>query len=95
MLNGTVVIKRIAPDKWKHFFVGIVMGGVLQAISAYILPNHMLLATIIVFVIVVLISYGFEVLSLITGRGHYEVMDAVAAIIGSGIGMAAALIMYS
>lgn len=89
MLNGTVVIKRIAPDKWKHFFVGILMGGVLQAISAYILPNHMLLAAIIAFVLVVLISYGFEVLSLITGKGHYEVMDAIAAIIGGIIGMAA------
>jgi hypothetical protein len=78
---------RIAPDKWKHFFVGIAMGVFLQSIGWWLLPARILLVTIIVFVIVIAISYGFELFSKITGKGHYEVLDAVASILGGMIGM--------
>jgi hypothetical protein len=78
---------RIAQDKWKHFWVGIAMGLFFQAVGMYLLPMHLYVATAISFIIVVAISYGFELYSKYTGHGHYEVMDAVAAIIGGVLGM--------
>jgi hypothetical protein len=79
---------KIAQDKWKHFFVGIAMGVVIEAFLHWLVPAHRMMTTIITFLIVVAISYGFELYSKFTGRGHYEVMDAVAAVIGGIIGMA-------
>lgn len=83
---------KIAPDKWKHFFVGIAMGLALQGLLWWLLPLHVVIATVVAFAIVVAISYGFELYSKITGHGHYEVMDAVAAVIGGVLGMAVVLI---
>jgi hypothetical protein len=82
---------KIAPDKWKHFFVGIAMGIVLQAIAWWLLPGHALVSVIATFVVVIAISYGFELYSKFTGHGHYEVMDAVASVIGGILGMGAVL----
>lgn len=87
-------MKRIAPDKWKHFFVGLVMGAVVQLAGNWLLPTHLVIATLLAFAIVVAISYGFELYSKFTGHGHYELMDAVAAIIGGLLGMAAVLIAW-
>ncbi|MEP7279525.1 MAG: hypothetical protein ABI813_12825 [Bacteroidota bacterium] len=81
------MIKKIAPDKWKHFFVGIAMGIVLQLTGCWLLPEHFLLATALVLGFVVTISYVFELFSKITGQGHYEILDAVASIIGGVLGM--------
>ena len=81
------MIKKIAPDKWKHFFVGIGMGAVLQAFSVYLLQDYFFWATFIAFILVVLISYGFELFSKFTGLGHYDFMDAVASVAGGIIGM--------
>jgi VanZ family protein len=78
---------RIAQDKWKHFWVGIAMGLLFQAVGMYLLPMHLYVATAVSFIIVVAISYGFELYSKYTGHGHYEVLDAVAAIIGGVLGM--------
>ena len=78
---------RIAQDKWKHFWVGIAMGLLFQAVGMYLLPMHLYIATAVSFLLVVAISYGFELYSRFTGHGHYEVMDAVAAIIGGVLGM--------
>ena len=83
---------RIAPDKWKHFFVGIVMGATLQICTWYIMPERYVTSIVISFILVVAISYGFELFSLFTKRGHYEIMDAVAGIIGGAIGMASILV---
>jgi VanZ family protein len=80
-------MKRIAPDKWKHFWVGIAMGLVLQAFFLYVIPDP-LWSVGITLGIVIIISYGFELFSKITGKGHYEIMDAVASIIGGILGMA-------
>jgi uncharacterized membrane protein YjdF len=85
-------MSKIGPDKWKHFFVGLVMGIVLQELCGWLLPTHLIAATLIAFTIVVAISYGFELYSKFTGHGHYEVLDAVAAIIGGILGMGAVLI---
>lgn len=81
-------MKKIAPDKWRHFFVGIAMGAVLQAFLLFLLPAHPFLATLVAFVLVLFISYGFELASKLTRRGIYDVMDAVASVIGGVIGMA-------
>lgn len=86
---------KIAPDKWKHFFVGIAMGLFLQAIGWWWLPTHPYLNIALVFMIIVCISYGFELYSKFTGHGHYEVMDAVASIIGGILGMLAAILFIS
>jgi glycopeptide antibiotics resistance protein len=84
---------KIAPDKRKHFFVGIPMGAVLQLAALYMMPQHFILSIIVTFIAVVIISYGFEVFSLITKKGHYEVLDAVAAILGGVIGMVIILVL--
>lgn len=41
------MLNNIAPDKWKHFWVGIAMGIVLQAMGLWLLPEHHLLAVLI------------------------------------------------
>jgi len=84
-------LKRIAPDKWKHFFVGIAMGIFLQAIAWWLLPGHLTMSIIATLVVVIAISYGFELYSKFTGHGHYEVMDAVASVIGGLLGMGVVL----
>ncbi|MEP7233555.1 MAG: hypothetical protein ABI691_25065 [Ginsengibacter sp.] len=86
---------RIAPDKWKHFFVGIGMGATLQILAWYIMPQHLVAGIAIAFAFVILISYGFELFSLITKRGHYEILDAVAGVIGGIIGIAAIVLFLS
>lgn len=84
---------KIAPDKRKHFFVGIPMGALLQLGALYVMPQHFILSIMATLITVVVISYGFEVFSLITKKGHYEVLDAVAAILGGIIGMAIILVL--
>ena len=78
---------KIAPDKWKHFFAGILMGTVLQAAGWWLLPAQAIIVSIVAFIIIIMVSYGFELYSKITGHGHYEVMDAVASVIGGLLGM--------
>lgn len=78
---------KIAPDKWKHFFVGIAMGVVLQTFFSSALnlrPGFSILCT---FVSSAIIAYGFELHSKFTGKGHYEIMDAVAGVIGASVGI--------
>lgn len=64
------------------------MGAVLQALALWLLPWSFLAITIIVFVIVVSVSYGFELFSKITGMGVHDLMDAVFTIAGGAVGMA-------
>ena len=54
---------KIAPDKWKHFYVGILMGLVLQMFAIFFLKQNLPLATGITFILVLVISYGFELFS--------------------------------
>ncbi len=79
--------KKITPDKWKHFWAGIALGAVLQASCFYMIADN-IYATAFAFAAIVFISYGFELFSKFTGKGHYEVLDAVASIIGGIIGIA-------
>lgn len=82
------MIKNIAPDKWRHFYAGILMGLILQAVAWWLVPLSLLTLTILVLLLVIAISYGFELFSKITGLGRYDFMDAVATVIGGVIGMA-------
>ncbi|HEX2606085.1 MAG TPA: hypothetical protein VHK91_01855 [Flavisolibacter sp.] len=84
---------KIARDKWKHFYVGIAMGVVLQLAGQLMFPHHPYKVAAAVFGLVCAISYGFELFSLYTGRGHYEFLDAVAAVIGGVLGMAAVMMI--
>jgi VanZ family protein len=87
-------MKKIAPDKWKHFYVGLAMGVFFQCFACWLLPKHLPVASLGVLAIVIFISYGFELFSKFTGYGHYEVMDAVAAIIGGLLGMGLSLTVF-
>jgi len=69
------------------------MGIVLQAFVWLLLARHILLGTVMAFILVVMISYGFELYSKFTGKGHYEVNDAVAATIGGALGMGVILMI--
>lgn len=80
------MIKKIEPDKWRHFYAGILMGIVLQAILL-VFFYQLVVAVLISFILVLAISYGFELVSKWTGVGHYDVWDAVASIIGGVVGM--------
>jgi VanZ family protein len=84
---------KIAPDKWKHFFVGIVMGAVLQAFFSFLLNAHPGLSILLALFFSIVIGYGFELFSKFTGKGHYDVMDAVAAVMGAIFGIGAVLLV--
>ena len=78
---------KIAPDKKKHFFVGIPLGVFLQLFTSlyfYNSPGYALLSS---FAFLCAICYGFELFSKITGRGHADNMDAIAGILGGIIGI--------
>ena len=84
---------KIAPDKKKHFWVGIPLGVLLQFLFFYLLPGQPGLSSVVSFVALAAICYGFELFSLISGRGHYEIKDAVAGIIGGLAGLALMLFL--
>jgi glycopeptide antibiotics resistance protein len=81
------MLKKIAPDKWKHFYAGILMGVIVQIVASWLLANQPFLSTTITLLIVIIVSYGFELFSKITGLGRYDFMDAVASVIGGVAGM--------
>jgi len=84
---------KIEPDKRKHFFVGILMGAILQITFIYLMPLHYWINILITFLLVMIISYGFELFSLITKKGHYEILDAIAGTIGGVIGIGIILLI--
>ncbi|OJY87706.1 MAG: hypothetical protein BGP13_04535 [Sphingobacteriales bacterium 40-81] len=85
------MFKKIKPDKWRHFEVGILMGLVLQFFSWKIFTDNFWLSVAISAIIVIAVSYGFELFSKITGKGTYDFIDAVASVIGGIIGIALTL----
>ena len=85
------MLKRIAPDKWKHFFVGILMGIFLECFFVLLFGLSVTYGTISAIGISIAISYGFELFSLFTGRGHYEFLDAVASVLGALVGIGVTL----
>jgi VanZ family protein len=85
---------KIAPDKRKHFLVGIVMGAVLQTFFSLFLPHQLWFAILLSFATSFAIAYGFELYSKFTGRGHYELMDAIAALVGAVPGIAFIVLLH-
>ena len=86
-------MKKIERDKWRHFYVGIGMGAFLQFAAMWILPADWALATLISLVLVIIISYGFELFSKFTRIGYYELLDALFSIVGGVMGMGVILAM--
>ena len=84
---------KLAPDKKKHFWVGMLMGAMFHILVIFFLPQNFWLSILITFILIVALCYGFELFSLITKLGHYEVMDAIAGIIGGVIGMGVILLL--
>ena len=83
------MMKRWERDKWKHFFVGIPLGVVLQFAAMYFFPGDLFIASTLSIAALIFICYAFEMVSKVTGKGHYELMDAIAGILGGLIGIAA------
>lgn len=79
---------KIEADKWKHFYVGIVLGLLFHLAAIHLFQLPALNAFLLAFAAVVVIGYGFELFSLFTGLGHYDVMDALATVIGGLPGIA-------
>lgn len=69
------------------------MGACLQLAAQWLLPGSQVLATVAAFVLVMAISIGFEVFSLVTGWGHYDLYDAIASIIGGVLGIGIVLLL--
>ena len=79
---------KIEADKWKHFVVGIILGILFHAAALFVFHFSPGPAFALALAGVVAVGYGFELFSLFTGLGHYDVMDAVATIIGGLPGIA-------
>lgn len=77
---------KIAADKWKHFWVGIPLGAVLQ-VAAFYFFTETYAAVLAASVLLIMICYGFELFSKITKLGHHDLIDAVAGILGGAIGV--------
>jgi len=71
--------------------VGIAMGAFLQLAGHWFFPYSSITAMLAAFVIVIAISYGFELFSMVSGLGRYDFYDAIASIIGGVLGMAAVI----
>jgi hypothetical protein len=85
---------KIAPDKWRHFYAGILLGAALETGAIWLWQPYLITPSIFVLVIVIVISYGFELFSKITGKGIYDFWDAVASIIGGLAGMLLIIVAY-
>ena len=84
---------KIAPDKRKHFWVGMLMGAIFRIFTFYLFAQEYIFSVVITFILIVALTYGFELFSLVTKKGHYEIMDAVAGTIGGTIGMVTILLI--
>ena len=86
---------RITPDKWKHFFVGLFLGAVVYLFIYYFLKFRTVTIIAVTLGAVVTVSYVFELFSLVTGKGHYEFLDAFAGILGGGTAIAVLIFTLS
>ena len=82
-------MKNWEPDKWKHFWVGIPLGLFLISAPGYFIQIGFISSLLIALISLIAICYGFELVSLITGRGHYDMMDVVAGVAGGILWIAA------
>jgi len=82
---------KIGYDKWKHFYVGMLMAIVFQIILQFHLHIDFRLALCINMLFVNIVGFGFEFFSKITGLGHAEINDALATLLG---GVAGAIFIF-
>ena len=61
-------------DKRLHFLIGVILTSLLACFK---------LNPLLILVFIVLIAFGIEIYQKITYTGEYEILDAVAVIIGS------------
>jgi len=87
------MLDKIKRDKWKHFLVGVAMGAIFEAFLLWLLPAYLYIGSAIILIIIIVISYGFELTSLIIKKGHYDILDAVAGAVGGVAGMAIVLLI--
>lgn len=71
----------------------MLMGAIFRIFTLYFFPQQYIFSIVITFILIVAVTYGFELFSLITKRGHYEIMDAIAGTIGGTIGMTVILLI--
>jgi hypothetical protein len=75
ILNKLMRLPEEVPcDKRMHFIVGTVLMSILLTIG-----SNIVIAT----VITVIVAFGIEIYQRITKSGKYEILDAIAVIIGS------------
>ncbi len=75
--------------------MGIPLGAVLQLAFFYFFPLHLLFATAVSFIILLAGCYAFELYSLLTGKGHYELLDVLAGVTGGAIGIGVVLLLIN
>ncbi len=84
-------MKKWEHDKWKHFFIGIPLGSGLLYGSQFAVPENHFLSGFLALSLLFFFCFMFEVFSLISDLGFYELMDAIAGVIGGILGM---IILY-
>jgi hypothetical protein len=83
-----IVIMKLAPDKWRHIFAGFFIGLVLPIIGHYMFDFPVVSNYFLSVFGLMLISYGFEVFSFVSGKGHYDMVDAIVTVLGGLPGLA-------
>jgi hypothetical protein len=81
---------KLAPDKWRHIIAGFIIGLVLPLIGCYMFELPVVSNYFLSFFGLVLIAYGFEIFSFVSGKGHYDMMDAIVTVLGGLPGLALA-----
>ena len=86
-------MKFPARDKWVHIITGIPMGIILQLLGMHFLHLPIWIIALLVLFTSFIISYGFELISLITKKGEYDFFDAIASISGAALGIGFILLL--
>jgi hypothetical protein len=79
---------KLAPDKWRHIIAGFAIGLVLPMAGFFLFGLPPASNYFLSFFGLLFISYGFEIFSFVTGKGHYEMMDAIVTVAGGLPGLA-------
>lgn len=84
----------IPGDKKKHVVVGAAIAILVFVSANAFWPGNLWLPIALAIGSTTIIGFGFELFSFITGRGHAEIMDAIATVAGGALGVIAVLIFY-
>lgn len=82
---------KLEPDKWRHIIAGFFIGLILPVAGFYLFDLPVVSNYFLSLYALVVVSYGFEVFSFVTGKGHYDLVDAIVTVLGGlpGLGLAA------